>query len=198
MNLANSYAALNRPADALKLREETLEIQKRVLPRDHPDTLASMMNLADSLIQLDRGVEAIPLLDEAIAKARTSPAADSRLIPYALVLRGKHFQKTGDPTGCRATAEMWEKLNRTDAGSLYDAARFRAVTAGVQAKAPGADAATLAKDDAERALQWLQKAVQAGYKDAAHMKSDPDLGPLRERADFKKLLAELEKKAEKK
>jgi hypothetical protein len=30
---------------------------------------------------------------------------------------------------------------------------------------------------------------------AAHMKQDKDLDPLREREDFKKLLAELEKKA---
>ena len=95
-------------------------------------------------------------------------------------------------------AEMWEKLNRTDADSLYNAACFRAVTAAVQAKNPGADATRLAKEDADRAMQWLLKAVQAGYKDAAHMKKDTDLDPLRERDDFKKLIAELEKKAEKK
>ena len=47
-------------------------------------------------------------------------------------------------------------------------------------------------------MQWLQKAVQAGYKDAAHMKKDTDLDSLRDRDDFKKLLAELEAKAEKK
>lgn len=47
-NLADSYAALNRHADALKLREETLAIRKRVLPTDHRDTLTSMDNLADS------------------------------------------------------------------------------------------------------------------------------------------------------
>ena len=87
---------------------------------------------------------------------------------------------------------MWEKRNRTDAESLYNASRFRAVAAGVQVKTPGADAARLAKDDADRAMQWLHKAVQAGYKDAAHMKKDPDLDPLRGREDFKKLLAELE------
>ncbi len=196
-NLANSYAALNRPDDALKLREEVLAIQKRVLPKDHPDTLMSMVNLAASLLRLDRGVEAIPLLDEFLAKARTSPAVDLRLIPVALSLRAKHFQKTGDPAGCRATAEMWEKLNRTDADSLYNAACFRAVTAAVQAKTPGADAARLAKDDADRAMSWLLKAVQAGYKDSAHMRKDTDLDPLREREDFKTLLAELEAKAEK-
>ena len=87
-----------------------------------------------------------------------------------------------------------EGKHRTDADSLYAAARFQAVAAAVQVKTPGADAARLAKDDADRAMQWLHKAVQAGYKDAAHMKSDADLDALREREDFKELLAELQKK----
>ena len=47
-------------------------------------------------------------------------------------------------------------------------------------------------------MQFLHKAVQAGYKDTAHMKKDTDLDALRDREDFKKLLAELEKGAEKK
>lgn len=45
---------------------------------------------------------------------------------------------------------------------------------------------------ADRAMELLHKAVQAGFKDAAHMKKDTDLDPLRERDDFKKLYAELE------
>jgi hypothetical protein len=89
---------------------------------------------------------------------------------------------------------MCEKLNRTDAGSLYNAACIRAITAAVQAKAPGADAVRLAKDDSDRAMAWLTKAVAAGFKDAAHMKKDTDLDALRSREDFKKLMAELEKK----
>ena len=36
---------------------------------------------------------------------------------------------------------MWEQLARTDAGSLYKAACYRAVTAAVLRKAPDADAA---------------------------------------------------------
>jgi hypothetical protein len=38
----------------------------------------------------------------------------------------------------------------------------------------------------------LRDAVAKGYKDAAHMKKDTDLDPLRSREDFKKLVAELE------
>jgi hypothetical protein len=48
---------------------------------------------------------------------------------------------------------------------------------------------------ADRALQLLHRAVHAGFKDAAHLRKDTALDPLRERDDFQKLLAELEKKA---
>jgi hypothetical protein len=44
---------------------------------------------------------------------------------------------------------------------------------------------------AARAMATLRQAVQNGFKDAAHMKKDPDLDPLRPRADFQKLLAEV-------
>jgi hypothetical protein len=45
-------------------------------------------------------------------------------------------------------------------------------------------------------MAWLHKAVAAGYKNAEQIKRDRDFDALRERADFKKLLAELQ--AEKK
>jgi len=51
---------------------------------------------------------------------------------------------------------------------------------------------------ADRAMELLHKAVKAGWMDAAHMRKDTDLDPLRNRDDFKALLAELEKEAEKK
>jgi tetratricopeptide (TPR) repeat protein len=238
-NLANSYAALNRHAEALELREDTLAGMKRVLPQDHPDTLQSMHSLAvtytrlnrhtealklhegtlaarkrvlqedhsdslwslgsvaESLIHLDRGAEAISLIDECVVKA-AGKVVNPGLIPAVMILRLQHFRKAGDPAGCRATAVMWEKLNRTDAGSLYNAACFRAVAAAVQAKTPdktpGTDASRLAKlaqEDADRAMEWLTKAVAAGYKNKAHMERDADLDLLRNRADFQKLLAEL-------
>ena len=47
---------------------------------------------------------------------------------------------------------------------------------------------------AGRAIELLTKAVKAGYKDAAHMATDTDLDPLRNRDDFKKLLVDLQKK----
>jgi hypothetical protein len=46
----------------------------------------------------------------------------------------------------------------------------------------------------DAAMKLLREAVSKGYKDVAHMKKDADLDPLRQREDFQKLIAELEKK----
>ena len=36
-NLASTYSALGRHADALALEEQVLEFRRRVLPANHPD-----------------------------------------------------------------------------------------------------------------------------------------------------------------
>ena len=51
---------------------------------------------------------------------------------------------------------------------------------------------------ADRAMEMLHKAVQAGWKDVAPMAKDTDLDPLRERADFKQLLDSMPKPEPKK
>ena len=117
-NLANSYAALGRHAEALKLREETLALQKAKLGPDHPDTLISMGNLAESLVALDRPSEAVAIIDDCLRRAE-GKVVDPRLVPFVLDLRLRAFAKQKDAAGCRQTAELWEKLNRNDADSLY-------------------------------------------------------------------------------
>jgi hypothetical protein len=106
------------------------------------------------------------------------------LLSVLIDLRLRHFEKTKDPAGCRQTAEKWEKLNRADAQRLYNAAVLRAAD-------PSPTGVKQADAEAEQAMAWLKKAVVAGYKDAAHMEKDEDLDALRDREDFKKLLAEL-------
>jgi tetratricopeptide (TPR) repeat protein len=191
-NLAVSYNKLGRHADALKLREETLALRKAKLGPDHPDTLQSMWGLAFSLVKLDRGAEAVPVIDECVRRAAGKPV-DPGLIPGVMEVRLRHFEKAKDAPGCRATAEMWENLNRTDADSLYESACMRAVTASViHATDKSPEAAKQADAEADRAVAWLKQAIAAGYKDAAHMAKDKDLDALRDREGFKKLVAELE------
>ena len=57
------------------------------------------------------------------------------------------------------------------------------------------DKSNESKAEAERAMAWLRKAVTAGFDDVADLKKNPDLAALRDREDFKKLLADLEAKA---
>src|SRR5262249_32014675 len=45
-NLAMAYTALGRPADAVRLHEETLALRQAHLGPDDPDTLISLNNLA--------------------------------------------------------------------------------------------------------------------------------------------------------
>jgi hypothetical protein len=61
------------------------------------------------------------------------------------------------------------------------------------AKLPQARRPELARDYAGRAVAALRKAVGDGYRDAAQLRKDPALDQLRDRADFKKLLADLDK-----
>jgi serine/threonine protein kinase/tetratricopeptide (TPR) repeat protein len=65
-NLANSYAALGRQADALNLREQTLGLRRAKLGADDPDTLASMNNLANSYVALGRGTDALRLWEQTL------------------------------------------------------------------------------------------------------------------------------------
>ncbi len=188
-NIAANLRALGHYADALKQDEETRRRRTHTLGADHPDTLTSLWSLAQDLIKLDRGIDAIPLLDECLQRAVGKRVHKN--FPEVADFRLRYFEKAKDAEGCRTTAELWEKQQRTDAASLYQAAVCRAVTAAVlkQVNAPGTRAAGLAKDEADRAMTWLKKAVAAGYNDVAEMKTGKDLETLRDRADFEELLA---------
>jgi tetratricopeptide (TPR) repeat protein len=189
-NVAFCSAALGRWADALGLYREVLAARRRVLPPGHPDTLMSRWGVATALCRLGRGAEAVPVIDECLAGA-AGKAVDPGMVPEVAALRLRHFERAGDPAGCRATAELWEGLNRPDPDSLYTAACFRAVAAAVRTRAPGADAARLAAEDADRAVGWLHEAVAAGFRDRGHIEQDDDLAAVRGRADFRAVVGSL-------
>jgi len=186
--LAKAYSAARRFADALTLGEDTLARRRTVQGPDHPDTLGSISSVVVSLFNLRRGAEAVPLIDGCIRRAAREDI-DPDIVPKLMALRLHHFETTKDADGCRATAEMWEKLNRTDAESLYTAARMRAVAAGI-IRGAKPEAATA---EADRAMGWLRQAVAAGFDATTRLKGDRGLAALRDREDFIALVADLEK-----
>jgi non-specific serine/threonine protein kinase/serine/threonine-protein kinase len=192
--LANGYASLGRDAEALRLHEETLALMKAKLGPDHPDTLWSTGDLAGSLVALGRSSEAVALVDDCLIRAQRKPLGP-RPMQSLLYHRLRALAQQRDASGCRQTAEMLEKLHCDDAPSLYYAACFRAITAGVlRADARTTDAARQADAEGDKALGWLTKAVAAGYdtpQHLAHMTRDADLDSLRDRDDFRRLMAGL-------
>jgi tetratricopeptide (TPR) repeat protein len=186
-NLATDYRKVKRHTDALPLDEQALALRKKVLTPDHPDTLVSMWGVAEDLIGMDRGRDAVPILDECLRLAVGKRVL--RNFPKVAELRLRVFEKAKDTEGCRATAELWEMQQRTDATSLYQAACCRAVTAKILRDT---DATRAADNEADRAMAWLRKAIAAGFKDAAKLKADPDLDALRGRGEFGALTAGLE------
>jgi len=189
--LANGYGFLERRSDALKLHKETLALRKAKFGPDHPSVLWSTWGVAAQLFKLNRGAEALPIIEEVVERAvRLKVQPD---LVGLLNSQRSYFQQANDVAGCRKTAELWEKLRRTDPRSLYNAACYRAVTAAVlRASDKSRAAAQEARAEADRAMAWLQQAIAAGYDNVALMKKDSDLDALRDRADFQKLLAEQE------
>ena len=190
-SLANGYGFLKRYTDALKLHKETLALRKAKFGPDHPSVLWSTWGVTAQLFKLNRGAEALPMIEEVVERA-----ARLKVQPDLIGLLNNqrlYYKQANDAVGCRRTAELWEKLHRTDARSLYNAACYRAVIVAVlRASDKSEAAAQQAREEADRAMAWLQQAIAAGYNNVALMKKDADLDPLRDRADFQKLLADQE------
>jgi hypothetical protein len=282
-NLAASYTALGRYADALKLCKEVVALCKTALGPDHPDTLKSMNNLASSYIAVGEVSSALATLQETLTlrqrrvkaepsnraeqaylafthgqmgeaeRARQDYAAAARAyarsvdmftlvaqagalkdpylrgrlsdyrywlplcrkaeqavkdldfalqqpaeeVPRLLDMRLRFLLKEQQLAAAAELAAKMKERAGDKAEQLYNAACAYALCAGAakQAKSPIAGAVPAAPDSeklAEEALALLIQAVAKGFKNAAHLKLNKDLDPLRPRMDFQKLLAKLE------
>jgi serine/threonine-protein kinase len=110
----------------------------------------------------------------------------------ALVQKGEHAQAVAEIAPVLAAKE-------TSVDVLYNAGCVYALSVAAVRKDPQLAAAeqdNQAEAYARRAIAILRQAVTRGFNDLKHLKTrDPDLELLRGRADFQKLMAELEAKA---
>ena len=140
-------------------------------------------NRAEAYDRLEKYTDAVKDWDRAIELSEKPEQPEFRAGRATTKLRA------GQAAEAMAEVAQLTKLPDGTADQWYSFARFHAVASGKLADKKA--------EYADRAMELLQQAVNAGYKDAAHMKKDTDLDPLREREDFKKLLAELEAAKEK-
>ena len=93
------------------------------------------------------------------------------------------------------TAETHRDLGWNPPADAYDAACFLSRCVPIVAKHDKLDARqrqAAAQFYGDAAMKLLREAVSKGFKDVAHMKKDTALDPLRQREDFRKLVAELD------
>ncbi len=186
-NYGNLICRGDNPAESLKWLGRAIDCLQAVHKKDERDARAkeylrnSHWGRAEAHDLLQKFAEAVKDWDRAIA---LSPPAEQ---PQLRAHRAMSRLNAG--MVAEAVAEFAEltKSPNWDAVQWYDFACVYSVASG---KLAGKK-----QEYADRAMELLQKAVKAGWKDADHLKKDTDLAPLRDRADLKTLIAELEKKA---
>jgi tetratricopeptide (TPR) repeat protein len=135
--------------------------------------------------RLGQYAEAVKDWDRAIALSEIpqQPALRARRA-NSQVRAGQVAEAVAEVAALTAPCPDGTGLARWNAGQWYNFACIYSLASG--------KIADRKQEYADRAMELLRKAVKAGYKNASHMKKDTDLDPLRDRADFKTLLGELE------
>jgi serine/threonine-protein kinase len=103
--------------------------------------------------------------------------------------------KAGRPVEAAAAARravsLLEQLPTLEPIDCYNLACDHAKLAHVSALSGSGMSAVEGRAEAERAMQWLHRALARGYRNVALMRRDPDLDPLRSRDDFQLLMMDL-------
>jgi hypothetical protein len=158
--------------EGMKQREAKVSRTGKILLHD---TVGRVAELYDALGQKEEAARWRKELTTTAGYVQNATEADH---PYALL-------RTGRTAEAVARAEELTKQAIWNNAQWYNFACLYAVA--------GTRVAGKREEYADRAMELLRKAVNAGYDDAGHVGWDPDFTSLRERDDFKKLLAELAK-----
>jgi tetratricopeptide (TPR) repeat protein len=168
----------------------------------HRDFLASFLGkLGHQLLELGRPAEALDAfgrsytLEEQLAKEDPAEAPDR---VRSLVGRGRARRALGDPAGAAADVRhalrLSEGLPLQEGEAAFAIACAHAALAGLAGQEGTGVSAAERKAHADQAMALLRKAVD-GFHYISLYRTEGALDPLREREDFKKLLAELEQKS---
>jgi hypothetical protein len=181
------------------------------LATDFPSLFEYQANLAvtlNALAQLVRDRKdyraARRLLEEARPHAQRALDSNPRRPLFRVIYRDSQRDLAAtllDVGEYAAAAEAAGELSRIafePAGDAYLAACLFSrcvVLAEMDSSLPQARRQERAKTHGDRAVAALREAVAKGYADVANVRKEKDLDPLRQRPDFQKLIAELDKVA---
>ena len=211
LNLGHRFLQLGKSAAAEdEYRKEFAILQ--TLARDNPavtlfrDRLAmALIDLGDVARSLGRTGEAQGRYEAAIAlkepQVRDDPTNSENR--YVLVCgirrRGISRRDLGDTAGAAADLRRARQLgDGSPPRSAWDffeieLACCHSALASLAGRAGSGVSAAEGEAEAARAMDWLGRAVANGFRNADELRIESALDPLRDRPDFKKLMAEVEK-----
>jgi serine/threonine protein kinase/tetratricopeptide (TPR) repeat protein len=195
--------------DAEGAQAEALAIQKQ-LAADFPEVpdyrnavAGTLFNLANVANKRRDFAAARKLVDEALPYHQAALKANPRSTDYRAYYRNSLVELTqscaglGDRPAALAAATKLRDRGWDPAADAYGAAWTLAWCVPIVEKDDQLDAPKRQAEMqfyADQAMAMLLSAVAKGYKDIEHMKKNKDLDLLRERDDFKKMVADLEAK----
>jgi hypothetical protein len=168
------------------------------------DFAGTLVNLAKSKNNAGKHTEARDLLVKARRYHEQVLAANPANPGYRRFFRNNLEELCpallglADHAATAAAAEELARFAYEPGPDAYNAACFTARCIPLVAKDARVGEAQrhdLARRYADRAVELLRQAVRHGWLDAVQTRKDSDLDPLRNRDDFRELVAELEEKA---
>jgi tetratricopeptide (TPR) repeat protein len=165
--------------------------------RREPDNRQARSMLAFSLADRAERLHAASRHEAALADwDRAMQLYDGRQREQLRWPRAITLAASGRHAPAAAEVEALTKDPKSTANDLYNGAcvlSLASTAAQKDAKLTEDDRKALAARYAVRAVALLKEAVKRGYKDVKHMKKDADLDGVRDLAEFKQLIADLEK-----
>jgi hypothetical protein len=206
-SLANLLRAQKAFDEAESLYRKELSYQSR-LAAEHPQVNAyrfghgqALHNLADLLRERGRSGEALPLELEAVRELGRVYTSNVRNPEYRMAISyacwtlcALHLDHKDHRAAAAAIAE-YLRVEPNGFEESYEAAGFlcRCAQLGREdAAIPAPERAALADSYADQAMDALRMAVRNGFRDAPDLESASVYAPLRGRADFRRLVREIQ------
>jgi tetratricopeptide (TPR) repeat protein len=204
-NLGVLFTHTGREVQAEEAYRAVLTIRRQLVaespdnPDAHHDFAGTAVNLALMAVARQDFAASRAHLAEAQPHHQAALKANPRHASYRQGYRNHLLALTTanagshDPEGALRAAEAMRGLDWDAPADAYAAARALAecIPIAAQADAPDAAREAAAAQYGDGAICLLRDAVDRGYRDAARLASDTVFGPLRERDDFRRLVADL-------
>jgi serine/threonine protein kinase len=204
-NLGELFRRTNKPADAEAAYRDALAVQRKLAAEfpDQPDLRNQLARTLGNLALFASERRDFAAVRTHLAEAQPHHQAALKANGQNPVYRQLYRDNLGrlvvtsagllDRASAIQVADKMRDLGWDPPVNAYDAALALAgCIPAVQQLKPEAQAAAETQFYGDETMKMLKDAVAKGFRDAADLKQNKELDPLRGREDFKKLLAELE------